>query len=206
MAIIGYIWRPSAAWANCVIHSSSSELSFIYRLAVGRKKGCASCGFPNLLLGVEKFSHAIQVPGKKVLADWPAPQRLNLYVLVWWLLISLLQSSISSSSLTLYFAPIFFFLESFISFLFIVRNYLSTLSNFLAHSWFSSPWSAVFWAHYSPGLELDELISLQNFQISCYLLINLDVRLLPWVVPNCPSAHCFNFFHFQYQFLSSHPA
>lgn len=150
MAIFGYIWQPSATWA--VLLTAVAESYRLYWLSVERKKRCASCGFPHLLLGVEKFSHTIQVLGKEVLADWPAPQRLNLSVIFWLLLIPLLQSSISSSSLPLFFVLIFFFLEPFISFLFIVCSYLSALSNLLAHSWFSSPWFAVFWAQYSPGL------------------------------------------------------
>lgn len=69
---------------------------FLYCLSVERKKGCASCGFPNVLPGVEKFSHPIWVAGKEVLASWLDPQRLKLSVLVWLLLLSLFQPSISS--------------------------------------------------------------------------------------------------------------
>lgn len=98
-------------------------------------------------------------------------------VLVILLLISLSQSCVLFS-LPLVFFPILFLLESFILSSFIVCKNFSTLSNFIAHSvWVQFTLVCCLWGPVLSRVRIDELISFQNLQISCYLLIVPYVRL-----------------------------
>lgn len=179
MGISGCIWQPSATWANSVTDSSSWELFFM--LPVSRKqergyilwmpKPLARCGeiFSFKFLGRRSWLVGWILKDRTFLSDYssfpcfslpPNPLSCNCVLSQY--------SSLTASS--------------HFSLSFVAQCSLQFPGSLLVQL-------CLGWCLLSPAFSsiiLDYLMSLSNLQVSCYLLITPDVRLLPQLVAHLP--------------------